>query len=165
MSGGSSDLLTIGAMSRASGATPRAIRFYEGLGLVSSCKRSPGGYRLFQQRELAKLNLVTGLRRSGFSIKEIARLFSVTKKSRTAASAAKTVNETLLERAAEIRKASEALKLLAADMARSAEVLSRCLECDRSFDELNCGECEKFRDFRNDSYPMAVKALWPLTDS
>jgi DNA-binding transcriptional MerR regulator len=165
MAAGSSDFLTIGAMSRASGATPRAIRFYEGLGLVSSCKRSPGGYRLFQQKELARLNLVTGLRKSGFSIKEIVRLFSVTQKSRTAAAAARTMNETLLENAGEIRKAAEALRLLAADMARSADVLSRCLKCERSFEELNCGECEAFKDFSNNSYPMTIKALWPLNDT
>lgn len=158
----SNDLLTIGAMSKASGATPRAIRFYEGLGLISSCQRSPGGYRLFRKRELARLNLVAGLRKSGFSIKEIVGLFSAASKSRTAAAAAKTVNEALRDGAAEIKKASESLKFLAADLTRSAEVLARCTNCDKNFADLSCKDCEVFRELKDESYPMAVRALWPM---
>ena len=164
MEGGNGGLFTIGELSRANGATPRAIRFYEGMGLVSSCKRSGGGYRLFEHRELDRLNLVTGLRRSGFPIKDIVKLFSIVGRSSTAAEAAGSINGMLVEGAAEVREMAELLRLLAADLLRTAEILTRCLDCDRSFNELDCGDCQPFSDLNELGYPTAMKALWPLNN-
>jgi DNA-binding transcriptional MerR regulator len=162
MADGHGDLLTIGALSQASGATPRAIRFYEGLGLVSASQRSSGGYRLFRPEELDRLNLVTGLRKSGFSIKEIVRLFGIASGSRTAAAAARSIKETLGDDVADVVELAEEMRLLAADLNRTADVLTRCLGCDKGFDELNCGECEPIKEIGVDRLPTAMRALWPL---
>lgn len=161
MADGNGDLLTIGALARASGATPRAIRFYEGLGLISSCRRSRGGYRLFEKGELDRLNLVVGLRKSSLPVKTITNLFSITKKSRTAAEAAKSLNELFREQSAEMAKTAQALKLLGTDMALSADILTGCYACDEGFDELSCGDCEYFAGIPRQGFPTTLKALWP----
>lgn len=162
MADGHGDLLTIGALSQATGATPRAIRFYEGMGLVSASQRSSGGYRLFRPDELHKLNLITGLRRSGFPVKEIVRLFGIAPSSSTAAAAAKAIRETLANEVEEVGQLAQQIRLLAADLNRTADVLTRCLGCDKSFGELNCGECEPLREIGVDRLPTAMRALWPL---
>ena len=165
MSGGNGDLLTIGAMSRASGATPRAIRFYEGLGLVNSCQRSRGGYRLFRKGELSRLELVTGLRKSGLSIKEIIKLFGAIEDNDTAATAARAIKKMLNHRAAEVASTAETLRRLGADLIRTSEILTGCLDCDSGFDELNCGECELLGHIPEETVPNSLRALWPMQDS
>jgi DNA-binding transcriptional MerR regulator len=162
MADGHGDLLTIGALSQATGATPRAIRFYEGLGLVSASQRSSGGYRLFRPDELHRLNLITGLRKSGFPVKEIVRLFGIAPKSPTAAAAARAIRETLVDEVAEVSELAQQIRLLASDLNRTADVLTRCFGCDKSFDDLNCGECEPLSEIGVDRLPTAMRALWPL---
>lgn len=165
MTGANGDLLTIGAMSNASGATPRAIRFYEGLGLVNSCQRSRGGYRLFRKGELRRLELVTGLRKSGLSIKEIVKLFTVVDKNSTAAAAAGEIRRILNRRAEEVAEKANTLRRLSDDMIRTSEILTGCLGCDSGFDELNCGECELFAHIPEGEAPNSLLALWPTQES
>ena len=57
------------------GLTPRSIRYYEEMGLLSPSARSRGAYRLFDQLDVDRLRFIKGLRDdAGFSIVEIRRL-------------------------------------------------------------------------------------------
>jgi DNA-binding transcriptional MerR regulator len=57
------------------GLTPRSIRYYEEMGLLSPSARSRGAYRLFDQLDIDRLRFIKGLRDdAGFSIAEIGRL-------------------------------------------------------------------------------------------
>ena len=57
------------------GLTPRSIRYYEEMGLLSPSARSRGSYRLFDQLDIDRLRFIKGLRDdAGFSIAEIGRL-------------------------------------------------------------------------------------------
>ncbi len=57
------------------GLTPRSIRYYEEMGLLSPSARSQGAYRLFDQLDVERLRFITGLRdAAGFSIAEIRAL-------------------------------------------------------------------------------------------
>jgi len=57
------------------GLTPRSIRYYEEMGLLSPSARSQGAYRLFDQLDLDRLRFIKGLRDdAGFSVAEIGRL-------------------------------------------------------------------------------------------
>ncbi len=71
-------LLTIGQVSRRSGVTPRAIRHYEQLGLITPPLRSEGNYRFFDSESVSRLRFISKCRSLGFSIAEIADLLSVT---------------------------------------------------------------------------------------
>ena len=54
------------------GLTPRSIRYYEEMGLLSPSARSEGAYRLFDGQDLDRLRFIKGLRDdAGFSIAEI----------------------------------------------------------------------------------------------
>jgi MerR family mercuric resistance operon transcriptional regulator len=54
-----------------------AIRFYEKSGLLPRPARSTGGYRLYQQTEVANLEFIQKAQQLGFSLKEIRELFSI----------------------------------------------------------------------------------------
>ncbi len=60
--------LSIGALSRLSGVPVRTIRFYSDIGLVPVMKRSPAGYRRYDETSLARLELVRTLRELGLDI-------------------------------------------------------------------------------------------------
>ena len=51
------------------GVTPRALRFYEGKGLIEPGRR--GGMRVYSRREVGRLRLILRGKRLGFSIREI----------------------------------------------------------------------------------------------
>ncbi len=57
------------------GLTPRSVRYYEELGLLTPAARSEGDYRLYDETDLERLRFIKGLRDdAGFSLAEVARL-------------------------------------------------------------------------------------------
>lgn len=68
-------LLPIGAVAREVGLTPRAIRYYEELGLLRPAVRVKGADRLFDASDVQRLHEIKRLREIiGFSLGEIAEL-------------------------------------------------------------------------------------------
>jgi DNA-binding transcriptional MerR regulator len=65
--------MRIGELSRQTGITPRAIRHYEGHGLIKS-SRTEHGYRSYADDELQKLRIILNLRELDFSLDEIRQL-------------------------------------------------------------------------------------------
>ena len=68
-------LLRIQEVAADTGLTPRAIRYYEELGLLAPAARSEGAYRLYDAEDLERLRFIRGLRDdAGFSLAEIGQL-------------------------------------------------------------------------------------------
>jgi DNA-binding transcriptional MerR regulator len=68
-------LLRIQEAAVETGLTPRSIRYYEELGLLSPAARSDGAYRLYDADDLERLRFIRGLRDdAGFSLAEIGQL-------------------------------------------------------------------------------------------
>lgn len=66
--------LTIGELGEAAGATARAIRHYEELGLLEPSERSLGGHRRYREEDLLRLRQILVLRRCGFGLEAIRHL-------------------------------------------------------------------------------------------
>jgi DNA-binding transcriptional MerR regulator len=69
--------LQIGQVAQKTGLSVDAIRFYEKSGLLARPARTQGGYRLYQEREIADLDFIQKAQRLGFSLNEIRELFSI----------------------------------------------------------------------------------------
>jgi len=69
--------LQIGQVARKTGLSIDAIRFYEKAGVVPRPARTQGGYRLYQESEVADLEFIRRAQQLGFSLNEIRELFSV----------------------------------------------------------------------------------------
>jgi DNA-binding transcriptional MerR regulator len=68
-------LLRIQEVAADTGLTPRAIRYYEEVGLLAPAARSEGAYRLYDAEDLERLRFIRGLRDdAGFSLAEIRQL-------------------------------------------------------------------------------------------
>ena len=64
-------LLLVGQLSKITGKTPRALRMYEDMGLLSPAERSSGGYRMYDQRSITQLKYIEQLQLMGLSLTEI----------------------------------------------------------------------------------------------
>lgn len=65
---------TIGELARRTGLPVKTIRFYSDEGLLPPTDRTPSGYRLYDTRSLARLELIRTLRELGLGLADIARV-------------------------------------------------------------------------------------------
>lgn len=70
-------LITIGRLAREAGVTPRAVRHYERLGLISAPVRTEARYRLFDSDSVARLKFIAQCRSLGFSLPAVADLLQL----------------------------------------------------------------------------------------
>lgn len=69
--------LRIGEVAQRSGLPVKTIRYYCDEGLLQPRDRSAGGYRLFDEDNLAELAIIRALRAMDVSIPELARILEV----------------------------------------------------------------------------------------
>jgi DNA-binding transcriptional MerR regulator len=68
-------LLRIHEVAEDTGLTPRAIRYYEEVGLLAPAARSEGAYRLYDAEDLERLRFIRALRDdAGFALADIRQL-------------------------------------------------------------------------------------------
>jgi MerR family transcriptional regulator, repressor of the yfmOP operon len=67
------ELLSIGAAAAISGVSERALRYYQELGLITPCARTPGGMRRYSEDDLARVARIRELQTLlGLNLDEIA---------------------------------------------------------------------------------------------
>ncbi|MEU9441730.1 MerR family transcriptional regulator [Streptomyces sp. NPDC048304] len=64
-------LLTIGELARATGLTVRTIRYWSDEGVLTPVARSAGGYRLYDDADVARLELIRTLRELGLGLDDV----------------------------------------------------------------------------------------------
>lgn len=69
--------LRIGEVARRTGLPVKTIRFYCDEGLLQPKARSPSGYRLFDEENLAELTIIRALRAMDVAIPELAKILEV----------------------------------------------------------------------------------------
>jgi len=67
----------IGELTRRSGCTVKAIRFYEAMELLPRPARSPAGYRLYTEADIHRLRFIKRSRSLGFSTRQIETLLGL----------------------------------------------------------------------------------------
>lgn len=64
----------IGEVAELTGLSHRTIRYYEEMGLVTPSARTDGGFRLYDDADIARLLLVRPMKPLGFSVEEMRAL-------------------------------------------------------------------------------------------
>src|SRR5882757_5406134 len=67
----------IGEVAERVGLSLRTIRYYEEVGLITPSARSQGGFRLYTEADVARLQLVKDMKPLGFSLDEMRDLLGV----------------------------------------------------------------------------------------
>ncbi len=74
-------LVTIGRIAERTGASVQAVRFYERRKLLNPARRTPKGYRLYEEDDVVRRILfIRGAQEFGFSLVEIGRLIKMGKR-------------------------------------------------------------------------------------
>ncbi len=68
---------TISELANEFGITPRAIRYYEEVGLLSSHRNSPTGHRHYTARDRGRLKLILRGKRFGYSLAELSDVLNL----------------------------------------------------------------------------------------
>jgi MerR family copper efflux transcriptional regulator len=71
------DLMTVGELALRTGVSAKAIREFEGLGLIYTAGRSEANYRLFDESAIWCVQTIGNLRGLGLTIKEIRQLAAI----------------------------------------------------------------------------------------
>jgi DNA-binding transcriptional MerR regulator len=83
----------IGEVSRRTGLSVHAIRFYEAEGLLREAARTESGYRVFSPQTVEQLNFIREAQALGFSLDEIRELLVLKDRSTNACSHVKSLVE------------------------------------------------------------------------
>ena len=70
--------MKIGRVAEAAGLPIQTIRFYEGQGLLPDHPRTEGGYRVFGEGDLVRLDFIKKAKRLGLSLLEIKDVLTIT---------------------------------------------------------------------------------------
>ena len=71
------ELVKIGQVAERTGLSLRTIRFYEENGLVIPTARSEGGFRLYSENEVARLEVIKRMKPLGFSLEQMQELLTL----------------------------------------------------------------------------------------
>jgi MerR family copper efflux transcriptional regulator len=69
--------MNIGTVAERSGVSPKAIRYYESIGLVRPVDRRPNGYRSYTLVDMRTLDFIKRARSLGFSVEEVRELLDL----------------------------------------------------------------------------------------
>lgn len=113
----SKELVRVGEVAERLGVSPRTIKYYEELGLIEPEARSPGGFRLYGEEDVQRLERILRMKGIGYSLAAIRELLAVRDAAQEAAdktTVLKTAAERLKDRerevAARIQQMREDLK-------------------------------------------------------
>ena len=112
----SKELVRVGEVAERLGVSPRTIKYYEELGLVEPEARSSGGFRLYGEDDVLRLERILRMKGIGYSLAAIRELLSVRDAAQEAdkATVLRTAAENLKDRerevAARIQQVREDLK-------------------------------------------------------
>src|ERR671929_1310388 len=73
----SKELSRVGEVAERLGVSPRTIKYYEELGLVEPETRSPGGFRLYGEEDVLRLERILRMKGMGYSLAAIRELLAV----------------------------------------------------------------------------------------
>ena len=150
-------LLTTGEMARSSNNTLRTVRFYEEEGILRPVRRTDGGHRLFDRRELERLMLVTDMRTAGLSLDEIKQILEVKQRATSGSDAARQATSILTRRVEELKEKLAVLARLRDDLVQTTALMATCMECNEGGFPDRCEACPVMS---SPSLPRSMRVLW-----
>jgi len=135
------ELLRVGELARRTGKTVRALHLYEELGLLQPV-RSKGGFRLYPERSITRIEWIGKLQDLGFSLTEIKAFLRDWEASAAAPKAMERVREIFADKLRETRATIERLTQLEKDLGESLRYMESCRSCEPTHVQHECGTCD-----------------------
>lgn len=134
-------LLRIGELAKRSGKSVRALHLYEEMGLLHPANRSTGGFRLYAEVSVARVEWISKLQDAGFSLNALKDLLRGVEIESAAPEAMRRVRGVFEEKLAETRSARARLEKLEKDLIDSLAYLDGCRTCEPVHTLVDCNRC------------------------
>jgi MerR family copper efflux transcriptional regulator len=136
-------LLRVGELAKAVGKTVRALHLYEELGLLNPVSRSSGGFRLYGDDAVARVNWISTLQDMGFSLPDIQGLLRDFEGAETGPAAMARVRFVFEEKLRETRETMARLGSLEQELSASLAYLDSCVaKCEPTHVTSDCRGCD-----------------------
>lgn len=124
-------LLKIGDLAKKVGVTVRTVRYYEELGLFSPANISPGGFRLYTESDLHKLNYIKRFRDLDFPLNEILQLLSSSEGSQNKLDKISSSLALLQKQLEQVENKMKELEAIKNDLNHAVQLLHECSNCHK----------------------------------
>lgn|SRR5512147_2778225 len=121
--------LSSGDLARATGCTPRAIRFYEEQGLLRPAQVSGGGHRRYTAGDLEKLRLIADLRELGLPLSDIRTALDLSAGAETGVELAARFREILVGHIGQAEQRLARLRRVKRELEAALEAIQTRLAC------------------------------------
>jgi len=157
VSGHSAPLLRVGALAKRAGKTPRALRFYEEMGLLNPVQRTQGGFRLYHPDALIRIHWIDRLQDLGFSLPETRDFLDQFRNKPTGVSAMDQLRIFYQKKLEETQGAMKRLQTLEAELQDSLLYLEGCQTCEAHGSLEACRGCDQ--PHAQSEMPLLVAAV------
>jgi MerR family copper efflux transcriptional regulator len=134
-------LLKVGDLAKAVQKTVRAIHLYEELGLLIPVTRSTGGYRLYTEEAVKRVNWIVRLQEMGLSLTEIQSLLREWENAPNGSTGMSVVRAMFEQKLAETRAQIEKMQALEIELKDSLDYLASCNTCEPNHVQTECQQC------------------------
>jgi DNA-binding transcriptional MerR regulator len=134
-------LLKVGDLAKAVQKTVRAIHLYEELGLLTPVSRSAGGYRLYAEDAVVRVNWIVRLQDIGLSLTEIQGLLREWEQAPNGSTGMRVVRAIFEQKLRETRDAITKMQKLEAELSQSLDYLESCTGCEPTHVQTECKSC------------------------
>lgn len=143
--------MQIGAIAKRAGLSVRTIRYYEELGLIDPIGHSSGGFRLYEEDTLKRLEVIGFLKGLDLTLVEIRQIFYAGKSSGEGKEAVRKLINLFNGKLRLIQTKLEELAKMKADLSGVLGVLQSCESCGHSVPlrSDDCDDCIRLHCGRN----------------
>ena len=135
-------LMRVGELAKAVGKTVRAMHLYEELGLLEPSARSEGGFRLYGEDAIERINWIVKLQAIGFTLAEIQGFIRDFQGATTGRDATNRVRTVFAEKLKATRDQITQLRSIENDLIEAIEYLDSCDTCTPAYSPSSCGVCD-----------------------
>jgi DNA-binding transcriptional MerR regulator len=149
--------MQIGEMAERAGATTRAIRYYEQVGLIGPASRTDGGFRLYNEADLDRVRLIHTLQELGLSLAEIRCVVVAREGWGTGAQAAPELRRILEEQIRRARAEAARFHRLEEELRLALTLVDGCKECPEGPWGRPCPSCPNWTE--RSEVPLPIRGL------
>jgi len=123
----------------------RAIRYYEELGLITPSSHSSGGFRLYGEDSIKRLEVIAFLKGLDLSLMDIRQIFNAKRGSGGSRQAVIQLQEVFAGKLKLVETKLEFLRKIRSDIAQVLEILQSCRSCNHPvlLDSEDCSQCSR----------------------
>lgn len=156
MAGEQLPLLKIGELARRAGTTLRTVRYYEQMGLITAADRTKGGFRLYSEEELQKVQFIKKLQLLDFPLCEIKKLIQSRRQATSGAETFSPIADLLVRQLKETERRISVYQELQQGIRQTMEILKFCAECPLRPTREVCEKCPVICGLEEVPLPMRV---------